>query len=76
MSRRTRRLRNAAALLLLLPVANCGSEATTAPPPTSLIGRFDLFWETFDSKYSYFAYKRINWDSLRTVYRPREFDAA
>jgi len=71
MSRRTRRLRNAAALLLLLPVANCGSEATTAPPPTSLIGRFDLFWETFDSKYSYFAYKRINWDSLRTVYRPR-----
>src|SRR5262245_6346523 len=46
----------------------CGG---TTEPPASLIGRFDLFWETFDREYSYFAYKGINWDSLRTVYRPR-----
>ena len=63
------RIRRAAALILLLTAANCG-DATTQPP-ASLIGRFDLFWETFDRQYSYFAYKRINWDSLRTVYRPR-----
>ena len=31
---------------------------------------FDEFWATFDREYSYFEYKRINWDSLRTVFRP------
>lgn len=47
----------------------CGSETTGAPE--SLIGWFDLFWETFDAQYSYVTYKRVNWDSLRIVYRPR-----
>jgi len=47
---------------------SCGSG--TVAPPASLVGRFDLFWETFDAQYSYFAYKAINWDSLRAVYRP------
>jgi hypothetical protein len=32
---------------------------------------FDAFWATFDRQYSYFTYKRVNWDSLRAVYRPR-----
>ena len=73
-ARYQRWLRNAAAVLLLIPAANCGSSTTA--PPSSLIGRFDLFWETFDRQYSYFAYKRINWDSLRTVYRPRAEAAA
>src|SRR6187401_834556 len=73
-ARYQRWLRNAAAVLLLIPAANCSSSTTA--PPSSLIGRFDLFWETFDRQYSYFAYKRINWDSLRTVYRPRAEAAA
>ena len=47
---------------------SCGSD--TVAPPASLLGRFDFFWETFDAQYSYFAYKAINWDSLRSVYRP------
>ena len=51
-----------------LASTNCGSNTTA--PSESLIGRFDQFWETFDAQYSYFAYKRINWDSLRSVYRP------
>jgi hypothetical protein len=54
--------------------AACGH--ATTEPPSSLIGRFDLFWETFDRQYSYFAFKRINWDSLRAVYRPRAEAAA
>jgi peptidase S41-like protein/tricorn protease-like protein len=56
-------------LIFALPLLmSCGSD--TVAPPASLIGRFDLFWETFDKQYSYFAYKAINWDSLRDVYRP------
>jgi len=55
-------------------VVGC-SRAPTGPP-ASLIGRFDALWTSFDEEYSYFAYKRINWDSLRTVFRPRAVAAA
>jgi hypothetical protein len=36
---------------------------------------FDAFWATFDREYSYFEYKGINWDSLRTEFRPRAIAA-
>jgi hypothetical protein len=43
-----------------------------APTPVSATAeQFDRFWSTFDREYSYFEYKQINWDSLRTVFRPR-----
>lgn len=61
-------MRLALAGAIALVVAGCSS---ATEPPSSFVGRFDLFWETFDREYSYFDYKRINWDSLRTVYRPR-----
>lgn len=69
-SHRRRACRRLALLTGLLPIA---SSCATVPnaPPASLVGRFDSFWATFDREYSYFAYKRINWDSLRTVFRPR-----
>lgn len=57
------------AVTLLLGTSSCGGGSTA--PPESLIGRFDLFWDTFDRHYSYFDYKQVNWDSLRTVYRPQ-----
>ena len=53
--------------MLAVAVA-CSNEPTA---PTTPIEMFDSFWETFDREYSYFDYKRINWDSLRTVFRPR-----
>ena len=60
--------------LLCAGATACGGGATE-PPPT-LVGRFDQFWETFDQRYSYFSFKRINWDSLRSVYHPRAASAA
>ncbi len=32
---------------------------------------FEIFWKEFDRHYSYFEYKKINWDSLYTIYRPK-----
>lgn len=64
-----RRRFSLALLSLLATTGSCGEEMTA--PPESFIGRFDLFWSTFDRQYSYFVYKRVNWDSLRSVYRPR-----
>lgn len=62
------------ALGLAFAILGCGSDPTG--PPASLTGRFDLFWRTFDSRYSYFEYKGIDWDSLRAVFRPRAEAAA
>ncbi|HLA89105.1 MAG TPA: S41 family peptidase [Gemmatimonadaceae bacterium] len=56
-------------VLLSLAVIACGTGPTE--PPAGILGRFDAFWGTFDAEYSYFEYKNINWDSLRTTFRPR-----
>jgi hypothetical protein len=60
----------------LLSLAVVGCRATPTAPPASLLDRFDAAWNTFDAEYSYFEYKRVNWDSLRTVHRPRAAAAA
>ena len=39
-------------------------------PSTPWLHEFDSYWQNFESSYSYFSYKQINWDSLRTVFRP------
>ena len=38
---------------------------------TSPLANFDTLWTQFDSRYSFFEIKGINWDSLRTVFRPQ-----
>jgi hypothetical protein len=49
--------------------ASCDSDPTD--PSTIWLREFDSYWQNFESTYSYFSYKHINWDSLRTVYRPQ-----
>jgi len=34
-------------------------------------GNFDALWHIIDTRYCYLDYKHINWDSVRTVYRPQ-----
>lgn len=58
-----------AVLLAACATAACTSSSTE--PPASLTGRFDAVWSRFDGEYPYFAHKRVNWDSLRGVFRPR-----
>lgn len=42
-----------------------------ADPDNTPENNFDLLWKDFDHYYSFFVYKRINWDSLYIVYRPQ-----
>ena len=70
-------------LLLLLvcvsPASGCGSsKSPTAPsPPAADFGaQFDSLWNTFDREYSYFEYKRIDWNALNAAFRPRAIAAA
>ena len=55
-------------LVTILAVSACGREPTV---PETRAEMFDVFWSTFDREYSYFEYKHIDWDSLRTVFRQR-----
>jgi Peptidase family S41/Tricorn protease C1 domain len=56
----------------------CGSSRSpTAPsvPPADFAAQFDSLWSTFDREYSYFDYKRIDWNALRAAFRPRAIAA-
>lgn len=35
---------------------------------------FRVLWNTLDEGYSFFEYKQVNWDSIKTVYEPRIYD--
>ncbi|MGW7046845.1 S41 family peptidase [Streptomyces avermitilis] len=59
-----RRLRR----LLALP-AGCATAAPTGAPAT-----FDVFWQTFEENYPFFAAKETNWQAVRDRYRPRVHD--
>ena len=60
------------ALVVALAIVGCRDGPTA---PSTPIEMFDAFWTTYDREYSYFAYKGINWDSLRTEFRPRAIAA-
>ena len=61
------------AATLAVTLSACGLEPPELNTPAE---QFDSFWSTFDRNYSYFAYKHINWDSLRAVFRPRALAAS
>jgi carboxyl-terminal processing protease len=69
-------------LLLLWGAAGnaCGSsDSPTGPstvPPADFAAQFDSLWSTFDRDYSYFDYKQIDWDALRTTFQPQAIAAA
>lgn len=71
-------LRRFIGVIACLVLAACGGDATTAPTVSSNppLAEFDALWAKYDATYPYFAYKNVNWDSLRTVYRPRAANAA
>ncbi|WP_328982954.1 S41 family peptidase [Streptomyces mirabilis] len=57
--------------LLRLPAlpASCAKAAPTGAPAT-----FDVFWQTFEENYPFFAAKQIDWQAVRDRYRPRVHD--
>jgi hypothetical protein len=67
-------------LLALLAVTSsaCGSSSPTTPSPPSsdFAAQFDSLWSTFDREYSYFVHKQIDWNALRSAYRPAAIAAA
>lgn len=61
-------------LLLFLSQAGCERMFIEEDPANQAVKNFDLLWQSVDEKYSFFAYKNIDWDSVYAVYRPRVQD--
>src|ERR1044071_3681418 len=64
-------------IVCALAGAACGSKSPTAPTPAAdFASQFDSLWSTFDREYSYFDHKHIDWNAMRSAYRPRAVAAA
>jgi Peptidase family S41/Tricorn protease C1 domain len=50
--------------------AACGGDAA-APTAESMATTFDRMWMTVDRQYSYFEHKGIDWNAVRSEFRPR-----
>ncbi|MCR9250266.1 MAG: S41 family peptidase [bacterium] len=57
-------------LSALVILSSCGNLLIEDDPENTLVSNFDVFWEEMDRHYSYFEYKGVDWDSVRTRYRP------
>jgi len=61
---------------LAIGCAAACADPTLAPKPGgSNAAIFDAVWHDFDLNYSFFAFKGVNWDSVRTAVRPRAIAA-
>jgi len=64
------------AAVALLTVAACKGNSgqptgPTGTAPTDIAAQFEQMWTTFDRNYSYFDYKRIDWNALKAEFAPR-----
>ncbi|MET9610725.1 S41 family peptidase [Streptomyces sp. NPDC006512] len=46
-------------------------EACTSTAPEDSLAAFDVFWQSFEENYPFFAAKGIDWHAVRDQYRPR-----
>ena len=73
MMRRTTSVLVLLALCAITETACNSSNSPTAPsaPSADFGAQFDSLWSTFDREYSYFGHKQIDWNALKTAFRPR-----
>jgi hypothetical protein len=58
-------------LVLLVVVFGCETMVFAPDPANTPENNFEIFWKDFDMYYAQFALRRIDWDSVHTLYRPQ-----
>jgi carboxyl-terminal processing protease len=58
-------------LALSYAASGCRNIIVTEPAGSNPMADFNTAWQDVNLVYPYFAYKKINWDSIRTVYLSR-----
>jgi len=61
-------------ILALLFISSCEKLFMNKEPGTSPIEIFEQVWTFADENYSFFKYKGINWDSVKTAYQTKISD--
>ena len=59
------------ALIFIITLPACEKVFMNDAASTDPFVNFDFLWETLDQKYSFFGYKEIDWNEMRTNYRSR-----
>jgi len=54
--------------LTLISFFSCEKLLLEKDPASTPTEVFNSLWKQMDEKYSYFDYKRVNWDSVKTIY--------
>ncbi|HET8859824.1 S41 family peptidase [Marivirga sp.] len=62
-------------LIAIIGFSSCERLFIKEEPQPANAAIFDHLWETVDEKYSFFTDKNIDWDSARTVFRPKAINA-
>ncbi|MCR9084781.1 MAG: peptidase S41, partial [Cyclobacteriaceae bacterium] len=62
-------------LAILLLCGSCEQLLLDPQPDNTNAENFDILWEVMNERYSLFDYKKIDWDSVRNVYRPLALQA-
>ena len=57
-------------VLLAVLLGSCERIFIGQDPVSDPVSNFDVLWETLDERYSFFAFKGVDWDSVYRVYRP------
>ena len=55
---------------LLLGLNSCNQLLIEEDPENTYSENFEILWTTMDQRYTFFEYKKINWDSIYRVYQP------
>uniref|UniRef100_UPI004049E19C S41 family peptidase n=1 Tax=Fulvivirga sp. TaxID=1931237 RepID=UPI004049E19C len=61
-------------VLIAIIGLSCGEAFFDDDPPNNPTTNFEILWKRMDERYSFFDYKKINWDSVYQVYRPQVDD--
>jgi C-terminal processing protease CtpA/Prc len=62
-------------ILCTLLLSSCEQALFAPTPGADNASVFDSMWENVRNKYTFFTFKRIDWNALRTKYRNRAIDA-
>ena len=62
-------------LSIFLLCGSCEQLFLESQPENTNAENFDVLWEVMNERYSLFDYKKIDWDSVRNVYRPLALQA-
>ncbi len=68
-------MKNYLLIILVLILSSCNNWVVDKSPGDSNHENFESMWSTIDQRYSFFEYKRINWDSIKSEYEKRLFSS-